>query len=223
MDFSFIKLNIEKIGIKLKSFTLLKGEVKIDVDKRKVEIENFTQIREQKNLNAPITNNTIVLVSGTSEAKEVIEKITGELDIPLETEVPKLSTGQASLPEVEVDGKPKKLLKQYLTEHRENPDFFLDIDGWLFQHNVYYGVINLLGKIGDIEDLTFVEESINKETINLFYWNAILTYIIEREAVDFDAAKVVDFGGLVFVFKILFELLVIDAPSERFFSAVEKV
>jgi hypothetical protein len=36
-------------------------------------------------------------------------------------------------------------------------------DKWLFNHNIYYGVINIFTEIGDIVDLPFVEESINKE------------------------------------------------------------
>lgn len=155
-----LKLSLKGWFSHLKLF----NRVNSPVDKRKVEIETLTQIHEQKNLNAPITNNTIVLVSGTTEAKEVIGKITGELDIPLETDVPKLSTGQSTLPEVEEDGKPKKLIKHYLAEHKENPEFFLDVGRLLFFYE------ERLNTDFTEEELVFLIQSSLKNNFPFWFW-----------------------------------------------------
>src|SRR3989344_2292332 len=130
MNLSFFKLNIEKIGLKLKSILSVNTKVDVEVNKQKLEIETLTQIQEQKNLNAPITNNTFVLVAGTDQVKEIVEKIAGATDIPLL--IPASSSGEATLPNVSEEDGATKSLKQYLKEHEDNPEFLLDRGRLLF-------------------------------------------------------------------------------------------
>jgi hypothetical protein len=162
MDFSFFKMNIEKIGLKLKSIVAVDTKVDVEVNKQKVEIETLTQIQEQKNLNAPITNNTIVLVAGSDQAKELVEKITGIADVPLL--IPPNATGEATLPEIEEEDGATKLLKKCLEEYAESPEFLLDRGRLLFFYDERQNI--------DFKEdaLVFLLQSSLKAGFPFWYW-----------------------------------------------------
>jgi hypothetical protein len=160
-----LKLSLKGWFSNLKLF----NKVNSPTDNRKVEIDTINQIKEHQTFNAPVT---IVMVADQAKAIELGQRSTSseQLDTPLETEVPKLATGQATLPEVEEDGKPKKSLKYYLAEHKENPEFFLDTGRLLF---FYEERLNI-----DFtkEELVFLIQSSLKNNFPFWFW----AFYIER-------------------------------------------
>jgi hypothetical protein len=66
----------------------------------------------------------------------------------------------------------KKILDPAKTELKKH-GMTRDNDNWLFNQNSYYRAINTLSEIGDADDLSLVEEAINRETVlkrHFFYF-----------------------------------------------------
>lgn len=157
MNIFGFELNIEKVGIKLKSIL----SVDTKVDNRKIEAQQITQIQDQKNLSSSVTNN--ILFVGQAPAQEVLDKMGMGAIAPID--VPAISAGDANLPQIRKEGKPKELIEKYLSEHTENNSFYIDIDRLIFFYDERLNI-----DFSEAE-LVFLVESSLKNSFPFWFWS----------------------------------------------------
>ena len=97
-----------------------------------------------------------------TSVKNVLSGLNDIAATPLE--VPIASTGEATLPEIEQEGKPKRLLKEHLIAYKENKQLYLDREKLLFFYEKRLSI-----DFTD-EELVFLIQSSFKNDFPFWFW-----------------------------------------------------
>jgi ribosomal protein S11 len=154
--FSFLKVNVEKISIRMQALLKI-NSTKNDYSKH-LRVESLTQIAEKNEYRSE--HKTLVFVGEQREdtLKHIAESFGNNLPSPSE------ATGEAEIPEISEDSPAKKKLISYHQEHSEDQSVFLDRGRLLFLYQERQSME--LSK----DELVFLLQSSLKIDFPFWYW-----------------------------------------------------